>query len=230
MRRLALALLLLPLAAACGGGSTKKSASPPPPPSTSAPSDPGRAAVAALFRAASHDDKRALWKLLSTRSQQRLGGYATFARRGAAALERSLAPFGSTSPVPFISQGLSEQFGVVAIQRGTRALAFTVRNQNGVTKIELSSPLKIRIFGPAPGSTGAVTQIAVDVHSKGVVDDAVVWLDGQLLHPTLAPARGKATVFVALGKPLPKGPHVAVVYAEEGNEANAEAWSFNASG
>jgi|SRR5581483_3720403 len=223
MRKLALALVLVPAVAACGGGGAKESA---PPTSTAAPSDPGRAAVAELFRAASHDDKRALWNLISTRSQQRLGGYAAFARQGAATLERSLAPFGSSPPAPFVSQGLSQQFGVVAIRRGTRVLAFAVRNQHGVTKIELSSPLKFRILGPAPGSTGSVRQVAVDVRSSGVVDDAVVWLDGQAVRPTLAPARGKATVFVAFAKPLPKGPHVAVVYAEEGNGAGAEAWSF----
>jgi hypothetical protein len=227
MRRLLLGLVLLPLVAACGGGGgAKKSA---PPPSTAAPSDPGRAAVAALFRAASHDDRRALWNLISTRSQKRLGGYDAFARRDAAVLEGRLAPFGDSSPVPFVSQGLSEQFGVVAIRRGTSVLAFALRNQHGVTKIELSSPLTFRIIGPAPGSTGPVTQLAVTVRSSGVVDDAVMWLDGQLLRPNLAPARGKATVFVPLTKPLAKGPHDAVVYAEEGNDASAEAWSFSAS-
>lgn len=227
MRRLVLALVLvlLPLAAACGGG--RKAA---PPATTGSPPDPGRAAVAALFRAAAHDDRRALWNLLSTPSQRRLGGFGAFTRHGAAALERTLAPFGTTSPVPFVSQGLSSQFGVVAISRGKNALAFTVRNQHGATKIETPGPLAFQILGPRPGSTTAVSEIGVEVRSPAVVDDAVVWVDGQLVRPTLAQARRGATVFATLARPLPKGFHVAVVYAGAGNDAGAEAWTFSASG
>jgi hypothetical protein len=227
VRRLAFVfVLVLPLAAACGGGGNKAA----PSTTTAAPDDPGKATVVALFRAAGNDDRRALWNLLSNASRKRLGGYDTFRREGAVVMERALAPFGSTPPEPFISQGISQHFGVVAIRRGSKVLAFPLRNQGGVTKIETPGPLVIRILSPAPGSRGSVSQVAVEVHSPGVVDDAVVWVDGNLVRPTLAPRRGKATVFASLTKPLPRGPHVAVVYAEEGNDASAEAWSFNASG
>jgi hypothetical protein len=225
MRRLALLVLVLPLAAACGGGRDKAA----PPTSTAQPSDPGQAAVVALFAAAQKDDRKALWNLLSKPSRKRLGGYDTFRREGALVMERALAPFGSKPPTPFISQGISEHFGVVAIRKGAKALALALRNEGGVTKIETPGPLVFRILSPAPDGKSRVSQIAVEVDSRGIVDDAVLWLDGNLVRPNLAPKRGKATVYASLARPLPGGPHVAVVFAEEGNDAGAEAWAFRAS-
>jgi hypothetical protein len=226
MGRLALTLVLLPLAAACGG-SDKDSA---PTTSTAATADPGKAAIVALFQAASKDDRKALWNLLSKESQKRLGSYDNFQSQGAPVIERALVPFANKDLTPFVSQNISPQWGVVAIRSGEKALAFPLRSEDGAWKIETPGPLVFRILGPAPGSTGSVSQVAVEVNSPGVVDDAIVWIDGKLLHPTLAPARGKATVFANLDKPLARGTHIAVVYAEEGKDASAEAWSFNASG
>lgn len=227
VRRLAFLLVLVPLVAACGGGGGKKTASTPP---TAGQPDPGRTAALALFRAAVKDDRRALWDVLSKESQKRLGGYDTFKSQGAVTMERALAPFADKNLTPFISQSLSQQFGVVAMHSGEKALAFPLRHEDGAWKIETPGPLTFQILGPTPGSTGSVSQVAVEVHSPGVVDDAVVWVDGKLVRPTLAPAQGKATVFANLAKPLPRGVHIAVVYAEEGNDASAEAWTFNASG
>lgn len=227
MRRLSLALVLLPLVAACGGGGGSKKATIP---TTPTATDPGRAAMIELFRAATHNDTKALWNLLSVPSQQRLGGFAAFKAHGAATIEKALEPFDRHAVQPFISQSLSQQFGVVAIRSGAKALAFPLRNENNAWKIETPGPLAFEILSPTPGSSGSVDQIAVQVDSPGVVDDAVVWLDGKLVRPTLAPTQGKATVFANLAKPLTKGTHFAVVFAEEGNDASAEAWSFSASG
>jgi hypothetical protein len=228
MRRLLLVLVLLPLVAACGGGGSKKSA----PPQTSTPtvSDPGRTAMVELFRAATHDDRKALWDLLSKPSQRRLGGYDAFKAEAAGVIEKALEPFDRHAVLPFVSQSLSQQFGVVAIRSGTKALAFPLRHEDGAWKIETPGPLTFKIISPTPGSSGSVSQIAVEVDSPGVVDDAVVWIDGKLVRPTLAPSQGRATVFANLAQPLARGAHIAVVYAEEGNDASAEAWTFNASG
>jgi hypothetical protein len=226
VRRLAIVLVLLPLAAACGGSDKN----PTPQTSSAASADPGKAAIAALFEAASKDDRKALWSLLSKESQQRLGGYDGFASQGAEAMERALVPFANKSLMPFVSQNISPQWGIVAIRSGAKALAFPLRNENGAWKIETPGPVVFGILAPQPGSTSTVSQVAVEAHSPGVVDDAIVWVDGKLVRPTLAPAQGKATVFANLADPLPRGTHIAVVYAEEGNDASAEAWSFNASG
>jgi hypothetical protein len=223
VRRLVLVLVLLPLAAC--GGSDKNST---PGTSTTASADPGKAAIVALFQAAAKDDRKALWNLLSTESQKRLGGYDTFRSQGAEAVERALVPFANKDLTPFISQSLSRQFGVVAIRSGAKALAFPLRNENGQWKIETPGPLVFRILGPQPGSTEQVSQIAFEVNSPGVVDDAVVWVDGRLVRPTLAPAKGRATVFASLRRPLAPGTHIAVGFAQEGNEASAEAWTFAA--
>ena len=225
MRRVALVLVLLPLVAACGGGGGKKTTA-----SSTIPkvSDPGRTAMIELFRAATHKDTRALWNVLSKPSQRRLGGYAAFKAKAAGAIERALEPFDRHTVLPFVSQSLSQQFGVVAISSGSKALAFPLRHEGSAWKVETPGPLTFEILSPTPGSSGSVDQIAVQVNSPGVVDDAVVWVDGKLVRPTLAPAQGKATVFANLAKPLTKGAHIAVVYAEEGNDASAEAWSFRA--
>jgi hypothetical protein len=228
VRRFLLGLALLPLLAACGGGGGKSS----PTTSTTTPkvADPGKAAMIELFRAATHDDKKALWNLLSKPSQQRLGGYDAFASAGAAVIEKALDPFDRGPVIPFVSQSLSQEFGVVAIRSGTKAIAFPLRHEGNAWKIETPGPLTFSIISPTPGSTGSVEQIAVEVDSPGVVDDAVTWVDGKLVRPTLAPSQGKATVFANLTRALPPGGHIAVVFAEEGNDASAEAWSFNVTG
>jgi hypothetical protein len=55
-------------------------------------------------------------------------------------------------------------------------------------------------------------------------------VDGRLYPPTLAYAGTKAvaTVFASLPKPLPRGTHIAVAYAQQGSNVSALAWSFAA--
>jgi hypothetical protein len=224
MRRSAVLLsLVLPLvAAACGGG--KKTA-----PTTPVARDPGKATLAALLQAAAHNDALAVWKLLSKPSQRRLGPtLSAFESRSAPQIERALKPFENAAVTPFISQSVSQQFGVVAIRSGARALAFPLRHENGAWRIETPGPVKFQILGPQPGSSGAVAQIAVEIRSPGVVGDAIVFVDGKAVRPTLTPAPRNATVFANLQPALPAGVHIAVVYAEEGRNASAEAWTFTA--
>lgn len=229
MRRLILLLVLVPLAAACGGGS--KSSAPPTIPATTgieAP-DPGKEAFATLVRAAVQSDRKAMWNAFSKPSQQRLGPYSTFAESTAPLIARALQPFENKQLVPFISRNLTPRFGVVAVRSGTNALAFPIRNENGKWKIETPGPVTFQILGPAPGSNSSVSQIGVEVHAPRTVDDAVVWVDGKLIRPTLAQGKNQGTVFANLGRSLPKGAHIAVVYAQAGNDVSAEAWSFEAS-
>lgn len=230
MRRLALLLMLVPLATACGGGSKSSVPATSPAATGVEAADPGKEAFAILVRAAVRTDRKAMWDALSKESQERLGPYSTFAESTAPVIARALLPFENRQLVPFISRSLSPQFGVVAVRSGAKALAFPVRNENGKWKIETPGPVAFRILGPSPGSTGSVSQIGVEVHAPRLVDDAVVWIDGKLIRPTLAPGKNEATVFGDLPNSLPKGTHIAVVYAEAGADASAEAWTFNASG
>jgi hypothetical protein len=225
MRRLPALLILLPLiAVACGGGGQKSTPTKP-----AAVSNPGRTAIVALLHAAVHSDTKALWDLLSKPSQQRLGpSYAAFSVASAPQIEQALKPFESTTITPFISRSVSQQFGIVAIRSGARALAFPLRRENGTWKIETPGPVQFRILGPQPGSRGSVAQIGVEVRSPGVLGDAVVFVDGKPVRPNLTPTPKTATVFANLQPALPAGVHIAVIYAEEGRDASAEAWTFTA--
>jgi hypothetical protein len=217
-------LIVLPLAAAACGGGGKKTA-----PTTPAAPDPGKATIAALIQAAVHNDTKTLWGLLSKPSQQRLGpSYASFALASARQMERALKPFENKSLTPFISQSVSQQFGIVAIRSGVRALAFPLRHENGAWKIETPGPITIAISGPQPGSHGVVGQIGVEIHAPGPPGDGVLWLDGNALQSKIATGPRSATVFANLQPALAAGVHIAVAYAEEGTSASALAWTFTA--
>ncbi len=226
MRRFSPLLVVVPLVAvACGSGGGYKTS----PSTTTASADPGKAAVAGLVQAAVHDNRKALWNLLSKPSQKRLGPtYAAFAAGSALVIERALKPFENRALTPFISQNVSQQFGLVAVRSGAKALAFPLRREGRAWKVETPGPIQFQILGPQPGSSGPVAQVAVEVKSPGVIGDAILFVDGKSLQPNLTPKPGTATAFANLSKALPPGTHIAVVYAQEGNNAGAEAWSFTA--
>lgn len=226
MRRAALFLFVLPLAlVACGGGSKKTTTTS----TTAAPADPGKIVVGRLLTAAGSDNRKALWNLLSKPSQKRLGPtYQDFASGPAAIMERALKPFESEKLAPLISQSISQEFGIVAVRNGTKALAFPLRLEGGAWKVETPGPITFDILGPQPGSSSAVAQVAVEVKSPGVIGDAVLYVDGKPVPVNLTPNQGDATAFANLSKALSPGAHIAVAFAIEGNLAGAEAWSFTA--
>jgi hypothetical protein len=223
MRRLLALFVVVPLvAAACGGGGKKTT-------TTTAAADPGKATIAALIQAAVHNDTKALWNLLSKPSQQRLGpSYASFAVASAPQIARALKPFENKALAPFISQSISQQFGIVAIRSGARALAFPLRHENGAWKIETPGPVTIAISGPQPGSHGVVGQIGVEIHAPGPPGDGVLWVDGKPLESKIYAGSKSATVFANLQPALRAGVHIAVAYGEEGRNAGALAWTFTA--
>jgi hypothetical protein len=227
MRRAALVFLVLPLlAVACGGSGGKKTTT-----STTAapPQDPGKVVVGRLLTAAGSDNRKALWNVLSKPSQKRLGPtYAQFAAGPALIMERALKPFESEKLAPLISQSISQQFGLVAVRNGTKALAFPLRLEGSTWKVETPGPITFDILGPQPGSSSAVAQVAVEVKSPGVIGDAVLFVDGKPVPVHLTPNQGDATAFANLSKALAPGGHIAVAFAIEGNLAGAEAWSFTA--
>jgi hypothetical protein len=227
VRRFACLIVLLPiLAGACGGGGGGDKTTPP---ATQAATDPGNTAVAALIHAAAQNDRKALWNLLSKPSQKRLGPtYADFASGSAAVIEQALKPFETKELTPFISQSVSEQFGLVAVRSGTKALAFPIRREGDTWKVETPGPIQFQILGPQPGSNSPVGQVAVEIKSPGVIGDAILFVDGKPVEASLTPKPGDATAFANLTKALPPGTHIAVAYAQEGNTAGAEAWSFTA--
>ncbi len=228
MRRLTIvaAIVSIPLVgAACGGGSPTATTE------TSATADPGKAAVQALLVAAATGDERAMWNVLSAASRRRLGPtFAAFKGRSALELERELAPLAGVPghpPEPFVSERISQRFGLIAIARGDKVLATPVRLEGGAWKVETPGPVKIQILSPQPGSRGTVAQIGVEVHANGGAGNAVIVVDGRTYVSKIAASSKNATVYTNLPGALPAGPHVAVAYAELGGDATALAWTFD---
>jgi hypothetical protein len=221
-RSLALVVLLPLLAAACGGGGNSTS-------STAAAPDPGAETMRALIAAAAKGDRAAIWSHLSAASQKRLGPtYPAFARGPAASIEHTLRPFASLTGKPLVSERLTDQFGVVAVRKGTNALALALRKEGGAWKAEMQGPVNIDIGGPQPGSRTIVGQIGVEVHAPGPPTVGFLWVDGTTLNPNIYPGPTSATIYGNLAKPLPPGTHTAVAFAQEGRDATALAWTFTA--
>lgn len=193
--------------------------------------DPGRQLAATLLTAAGAHDAGTIWSLLSTPSRRRLGPtFKAFEKRGAVQIERALVPFESPSVKLFVDQSLTSRFGIVAMRNRARALAFPLRREGKAWKIETPGPVSIQVLGPRPGSRGAVSQVAFQAGAPAAITDAVVFVDGKLYRPTLAygPTKAVATVFASLPRPLARGTHIAVAYAEQGPNVSAQAWSFAA--
>jgi hypothetical protein len=213
--------------AACGGGGNGKKTTTTS--STSAQPDPGRDTIDALLAAATKKDAGAIWSLLSTPSRKRLGPtLAAFKSESADTIEKALEPFAGLPVKPFVSQRISQQFGIVAINRGVAALALPLRNEGGAWKIEAPGPVKIDISGPRPGSSGVVGQVGIEIHAPGPPSVGLIWVDGQSVEPKIYTGRKSATVFANLAENLSPGTHLAVAYAEEGRDATAVAWTFEA--
>jgi hypothetical protein len=191
--------------------------------------DPGKRLAAALLTAASRHDAKALWALLSTPSRRRLGPtFAEFEKAGAAQIERALTPFRPSAVQLVVHRTVSDRFGVVAMRRGMRAVAFPIRREGRAWKVETPGPIRLRVLGPAPSSHGRVAQVAFEATAPAAVEDAIIFVDGKLYPPYLVPAGRKATVYVTLRRALKRGAHTAVGYAEQGSNVGALAWSFTA--
>lgn len=218
MRRFLVTLLLIAAAAAWPVGQA-----------TPATPDPGKRLAAALLTAAGKHNAEGIWSLLSTPSQRRLGPtLAAFKRANAVRIEGALVPFESPSVKLFLDQSLSGQFGIVAMRNGVSAIAFPLRREGKTWRIETPGPIQIAILGPRPGSRGHVRQVAVEAKAPAPIGDGILFVDGKLYPPSLAPSGNKATIYVTLPKPLEPGAHIGVAYAMQGANVSALAWSFAA--
>jgi hypothetical protein len=214
MRKAACLLALVALlAAGCGGGSAD---------------DPGAAVIAKLVDAAKNDDAAAMWQLLSTPSQRRLGPTEeAFAAKRAKSLARRLAPFADGYELA-VSNPITDLFGLVAIARGKSAFGTPLRLEGKDWKVELGGPIALEVLGPRPGSRGPVGQVGVEVHTPGGVGDSLLYVDGSTLDARAYSGPKGATVFANIPGLLRPGRHVAVAYADRGDSAAATAWTFRA--
>ena len=119
-------------------------------------------------------------------------------------IERALEAVRDQGADAVISQNVSQQFGLVAVRSGAKALAFPLRREGGAWKVETPGPITFQILGPQPGSSGAVAQVAVEVKSPGVIGDAVLFVDGKPCSEPDAEAGNRDGVRES-GKALPPG-------------------------
>jgi hypothetical protein len=222
LKALALGVLLVAVAAACGGDGSQRSAD------LGDKGDRGGEVMAEFVEAANAGDAKAMWDLLSTPSQRRLGPTEdAFAAKGAKRLQRELAPFANGYDVS-VSERITDLFGLVAIARGTNAYALPLRFEGDELKVEVGGPVRIDVLGPRQGSRSLVGQIGVEVHARGGAGTALLYVDGLTLDPRVYTGPKSATVFANLEKSLPPGLHVGAAYADIGDEAAGTAWTFTA--
>jgi hypothetical protein len=215
-------LILVALLALAGCGGDDKQAAPTP------AADPGREVMAALVAAAADDDAETVWKLLSQRSQRRVGPtFEEFERSEFSELKRTLAPFAGGSLPVEVSENVDGDFGLVALSRGRSAYAVPLRREGEVWRVELPGPVRIEILGPPPGSRGKfANQIGVEKHGAGGAGIALLYLDGVTLDPQTAADADSATIYANFANPLQPGLHTAVAFTSAGGQAAARAWTF----
>lgn len=229
MRRATLALLAVLALAGCGGGgkATQTTVETVQLPTTTTTSgDPGKDAVDALVAAAKAGDTGAIWGMLSTSAKKRLGPTAGEFRSGAGGeLADSLGGLGDYSVI--VSERLTPEFGVVAIDNGKEVYAVPLRLEGERWKLELGGPVRVRVLGPQPGAVEeVVAQIGAAIEGPGGDVNVVLYLDGASEQPQVRGTGATATVFANFEPGLDPGRHTVVVAATENREAGATAWVF----
>jgi hypothetical protein len=215
------ALAAVTIAAGCGGGkSARPTTTIPPRTATAAPADPGRAVVEAFVAAARAGDAAAMWRMLSSSARERLGpSLGAFRHDQAATLRRSLDSLHTFKVI--VSERITSEFGVVAIDDRRRVQAFALRLQGTRWRVELGSPVRIRLVGEP-----LAVQVAAAVEGPGGAGTAVMYVDGLTVNPEVAGSSRRSTIYANLDPGLDPGRHTLVVFASDGREASASAWAF----
>ena len=241
--RLSLSLVGVVLVAGCGGGKSaappttdEMPAAPPPATTTEASADPGRAAIQAFVAAAHGGKAEAMWNMLSTASQRRLGPtLAGFRARASKRLAEDIGSFGRYKVI--VSERITPEFGVVAID-GPRVVqgkcvrdvyAAALRLEGDTWKLELDSPVHVRAVGPDPGAhEDVVAQIAAAVSGEGGAGSAVLYVDGLTENPKVYSTATNSTLVVNFEPALDPGRHTVVAFGNVGRDASATGWWFTA--
>jgi hypothetical protein len=236
-RLLAIAVGVFVLAGCAGGGGEDTETSPPPP--ASEPLEelllevertrPG-VVLRDFVRAAARRDERRMWQRLSAPTRRRLGPTLDRFRSDAArALELELASLGRRQEL-ILSQTITSRFAVAAVARGSEAYAAALRLENGLWRVELGSPVRIRPLRPKPAETVTRrTQLAAEVTAGATIVEAGLWLDGRAFPTRGGGATPSALTMFGEASALPTGAHSVVAFASTGANAAARAWTFRSS-
>ena len=235
MKRAALLVLAVALVAGCGG---KKSATttndfPPRPATTTTSGDPGKDLITEFVDAARASKPAAMWRLLSTATKQRVGPFAKF--RDGTAIELAEGVGGFRNFKVIVSERVTPEFGVVAID-GTKVAegtterdvyAVALRLEETSWKVELFGPMKVSPIGPDPGAhEDVVAQIAASVAGRGGLGTGVIYVDGLTENPRVYGTSKNSTLVVNYDPALDPGRHTVVVFGTVGRQASATGWWF----
>jgi hypothetical protein len=226
------------LLAGCAGGGGEDTETSRPPPASEALEElllevertrPG-VVLRDFVRAAVRRDERRMWQRLSASTRRRLGPTLDrFRRDGARALELELAALGRRHEL-ILSQTITSKFAVAAVARGSEAYAAALRLENGLWRVEVGSPVRIRPLRPKPGETvPRRTQLAAEVTAGATIVEAGLWLDGRAFPTRGGGATPNALTMFGEASSLPAGVHSVVAFASTGANAAARAWTFQAS-
>jgi hypothetical protein len=236
VRRLAPALLAAVLLAGCGGKSATPTTTndfPPRPATTPTPADPGKVIIEKFVAAAHASKPAALWRLLSTATKQRVGPFAKFRDHTAIELAEGVGGFRNFKVI--VSERVTPEFGLVAID-GTKAAegtterdvyAVALRLEATEWKVELFGPVKVKPIGPDPGAhEDVVAQVAAAVSGQAGEGTALVYVDGLAENPKIYTTKSNSTVVVNYQPALDPGRHTVVVFGTVGRQASATGWWF----
>ena len=171
-----------------------------------------------------------MWQRLSVPTRRRLGPTLDGFRGDAArALELELASLGRRHEL-ILSQTITSTFAVAAVARGSEAYAAALRLENGLWRVELGSPVRIRPLRPKPAETvPRRTQLAAEVTAGATLVEAGLWLDGVAFPTRGGGATPSELTMFGEASALPAGAHSVVAFASTGANAAARAWTFRAS-
>lgn len=252
--RLSALLAAAALAAGCAGDGDETGAAPPAPattadtapaqtttepettePETTSPPRPD-GALERMVAAARADDSRAMWKLLSGATRDRLGPRLARFRRGAGAeLQTALGSFVRGRSAIFLAERITEEFAVAAY--GGRladdrqgAFAAALRLEDGVWKLELGGPVRLEAIAPDPGEVerrGSGPQLAAGIAAGAAIVEGGLWLDGKSVPGRSGGTDARnITLFSEPVERLARGPHAVVAFGSTSDDATALAWMF----
>lgn len=226
------------LAAAASAALAPGAAAAPAFPATAAA--PGPATVLANFvRAAGKGDAAAMWALLSAPSRKRLGPDLARFRSGAAVeLGEGLGSYSrSGSFTVRYSVVLSPQWAFVAItgrrsvegqvERGAYAVA--LRGEPGGWRVELGSPVKVRILGPHEGEVvrQPQPQVAIEVKANKDIVGALLLVDGVSVDAKSGGLGPRAITFYGVANLVrTTSIHYGAAIAATATDATGVAWAF----
>lgn len=244
------AVLLVVLGAACSRGDETEPASAPSPtaatetdssgatsPPESVVAPPPGPTLEEFVAAARAGDSDAMWALLSTPSQERLGPTPGRFRRGEGRrLRASLGSFIEGKSAVFLNEQVSADFAVAAFggrravggkeRRG--AFAAALRYEDGDWRVELGGPVKLEALVPDPGEVeNENAQVAAGVAADAAILEGGLWLDGEAVGGESGGTDDRHITFYSDPvTDLVQGPHAAVAFASTAREASALAWLF----